>query len=274
MRVSGPATAPGTGPDPAWGGLYQAGGISAGLFVMLLVAAIVLSVVTPPSPTTGGAATLEYIARHRSTYVVHQQLWLVPGVFAVVTYLALYAALEHVHRGYAAVGATLGGAAWALTLAMPTTSTGAPALVYLSDQYAATGDPVQQAIFVAAAENLIAQNRTPTAVGVLTTVGMVIVSLVMLQGVFPRGVAYLGIGTGVLGIASEALRPVIEGGYGVYGVLLLVWMGAVGWTLWRIGKRSGVTPREQSTRVRDANFTARTSAVQHAATPHETRTIP
>jgi len=95
---------------------------------------------------------------------------------------------------------------------------------------------------VAAAENLIALNRTPTVVGVLTTVGMLIVSLVMLRGVFPRTVAYLGIFTAVLGMASEALRPVIEGGYGVYGVLLLVWMGAVGWRLYRLGRTERCLP--------------------------------
>jgi len=44
----------------------------------------------------------------------------------------------------------------------------------------------------------------------------------------------VGIATGLLGIASEALRPVIEGGYGVYGVLLLVWTGGVGWRLARL----------------------------------------
>ncbi len=165
--------------------------------------------------------------------MVHQQFWLVPGLFTAVMYLALYVALEPLHRSLAALGCAIGGVAWALTLAMPTTSTGAPALVYLSDQYAAASDPGQRAALAAAAEGLIAINRTPTAVGVLTTVGMLIVSLVMLRGVFAGWVAYLGIATGLLGIASEALRPVIEGGYGVYGVLLLVWVGAVGWRLSR-----------------------------------------
>jgi len=165
--------------------------------------------------------------------VVHQQFWLVPGLFTAVMYLALYVALEPLHRSLAALGCAIGGVAGALTLAMPTTSTGAPALVYLSDQYAAASDPGQRAALAAAAEGLIAINRTPTAVGVLTTVGMLIVSLVMLRGVFAGWVAYLGIATGLLGIASEALRPVIEGGYGVYGVLLLVWVGAVGWRLSR-----------------------------------------
>jgi Domain of unknown function (DUF4386) len=193
-------------------------------------------------PTAGGTATLDYIAAHRTLYIVHQQLWLVPGVFAMVTYLAIYPALRHMDGSIAALGAAVGGSAWALTLAIPTTSTGAPALVYLSDQFTATADPARRAALTAAAETLIAQNRTPGAVGVLTTVGLLIVSMVMLKGVFPRAVAYLGIATGVLGIASEALRPVIEGGYAVYGVLLLVWMGAVGWRLLRLGRRSGPVP--------------------------------
>jgi hypothetical protein len=220
--------------ESGWCALYRLGAISAGLFVVCMLVAILLAVATPPPPTTGGAATLDYIAAHRTLYIVHQQLWLVPGIFAVVMYLALYRVLKPLHPSFATFGCAIGGIAWALTLAMPTTSTGAPALVFLSDQYSASGDPAQRVAFAAAAEGLIAVNRTPTAVGVLTTVGMLIASLVMLRGVFPSWVAYLGIATGFLGVASEALRPVIEGGYGVYGVLLLVWMSAVGWRLFHL----------------------------------------
>jgi Domain of unknown function (DUF4386) len=221
-------------PDSGWAPLLRVGAISAGMYVALTVAAIGLAIVTPSPPTSGGAATLDYIAANRTLYMVHQQLWLVPGLFTAVMYLALYVALQPLNRSLAALGCAIGGVAWALTLAMPTTSTGAPALVYLSDQYAATSDLGQRASLAAAAEGLIAINRTPTAVGILTTVGMLIVSLVMLRGVFDRWVAYLGIATGLLGVGSEALRPVIEGGYAVYGVLLLVWIGAVGWRLSRL----------------------------------------
>jgi hypothetical protein len=231
--------APSARPNPGWRMLYRVGGISAGLFVAMLLAAIGLAIATPPAPTSSGAATLEYIASHRSLYIVHQQLWLVPGIFAAVVYLALYPAMRPLHPSFAALGCGVGGVAWALTLAMPTTSTGAPALVYLSDQYAATSDPALRIALVGAAESLIAINRTPTAVGVLTTVGLLIVSLVMARGVFPKWIAYLGMVTGALGIASEALRPVIEGGYGVYGVLLLVWMGAIGWKLYGLGADRG-----------------------------------
>lgn len=235
------------GPDPSWRLLYRIGGVSAWIFVGMIVAAIALAIATPPPPTAGGTATLSYIAAHRTLYIVEQQLWLVPGFFAMVTYLALYPALKHLDRSLAALGAVVGGSAWALTLAIPTTTTGAPALVYLSDQFMATSDPARRAAFATAAEALIAQNRTTVVVGPLTTVGLLIVSIVMLKGVFPKAVAYLGVATGVLGISAEALRMVFEGFYVIYGVLLPIWMGAVGWNLYRLGRTSGHLPVVQPT---------------------------
>jgi Domain of unknown function (DUF4386) len=237
-----------SGPDPAWRVLYRIGGVSAWIFVAMLVVAIVIAVVSPAPPTHGGSATLSFITAHRMTYVIEQQLWLVPGAFAMVTYLALYPALKDVNRSLAALGSVVGGAAWALTLAIPTTTTGAPALVYLSDQFAAANNPAQRAALATAAETLIAQNRTTVVVGPLTTIGLLVVSVAMLGGAFPRAVAYLGVFTGVLGIAAEALRMVFEGFYGIYGVLLPVWMAAVGWNLYRLGR----SPQPaQSPRPRD-----------------------
>jgi hypothetical protein len=227
------------GPDPSWRLLYRIGGVSAWIFVAMTVAAIALAIATPPPPTAGGTATLSYIAAHRTLYIVYQQLWLVPGLFAMVTYLSLYPALKNLDKSLAALGAVVGGSAWALSLAIPTTTTGAPALVYLSDQFTATADPARRAVFTTAAETLIAQNRTTVVVGPLMAVGMLIVSIVMLKGVFPKAVAYLGVATGVLGICAEALRMVFEGFYVFYGVFLPIWMGAVGWNLYRLGRSGG-----------------------------------
>jgi Domain of unknown function (DUF4386) len=233
------------GVDPSWRLLYRIGGVSAWIFVAMTVAAIALAIATPPPPTADGTATLTYIAAHRSLYIVYQQLWLVPGLFAMVTYLALYPALKHLDRSLAALGAVVGGSAWALSLAIPTTTTGAPALVYLSDQFMATADPARRAAFATAAETLIAQNRTTVVVGPLMAVGLLIVSIVMLKGVFPKAVAYLGVATGALGISAEALRMVFEGFYVIYGVLLPIWMGAVGWNLYRLGRSNGQVPAVQ-----------------------------
>ena len=95
-------------PD-SWRLLYRVGGVSAWLLVGTLVAAIVLSIATPAPPTAGGTATLDYIAAHRTLYIVHQQLWLLPGLFGMVTYLALYPALKDLGRSLAALGTAVGG---------------------------------------------------------------------------------------------------------------------------------------------------------------------
>jgi hypothetical protein len=60
----------------------------------------------------------------------------------------------------------------------------------------------------------------------------------MLKGVFNKGVAYLGIITCVLGIFSEALRPILSAPFILYGVLLPTWFLAVVWKLYRLGSSS------------------------------------
>jgi hypothetical protein len=112
---------------------------------------------------------------------------------------------------------------------------GAPSLVYLSDQYKAATTEEQRAAFAAAAEVFIAQNNFPSAPGILTPVGILVLSFLMLRGVFHKGVGYLGIATGALGIVSEVLRPILGIGYLSYGLLLPVWLIAVGWRLYRLG---------------------------------------
>jgi len=230
-------------PDPAWRALYVAGGLAAWLAVTAYVVATVLEFSLPTAPTAGGAATLEYIADHRAVYIVQQILWQGPSILLIVTFLALAVALKGLDRSYALIGGVLSVVSWAVTLAYPATGGGAPALVYLSDHYAATTDPAQRAAFATAAEGFIAQNAVPTVMGVLEAAGVLIVSLVMLKGVvFRRGTVYLGIAAGAVGIVCEALKPVVGLGYIVYGLLLFVWLIAIGWELYglaRAGERGG-----------------------------------
>lgn len=205
------------------------------LFVALIIVSLVLEVTTPRQPSSGGAATLQYIAKHRKVYILKQALWLGPSAFAIVVFLSLYVALKGLNKSYAAIGAVVGVISWALTLAWPATGGGAPSLVYLSDQYTAATSEEQRAAFAAAAEAFIAQNVIPTAPGILSPVGILILSSLMLRGVFHKGVAYIGIATGAVGTISEALRPKIGAGYLGYGLLLPIWFLAVGWKLYRLG---------------------------------------
>lgn len=225
-------------PDPSWRSLYRAGGISAALFVVSLLVAIVIITIAPPPLNADGATTLQYIASHKVLYIIEQVLWLAPSIFGAVVFLALFQALKHLNKSYAALGALAGSVSLVLGLAIPTTGGGAPVLVYLSDQYMAATTVAQHMAFSTAAEVFIAQNTITSASGILAPVGILILSLVMLRGVFPKGVAYLGIVAGVVGIASEALRPLIDSGYYVYGLLLPTWFLVVGWKLYQLASSS------------------------------------
>jgi len=232
-RSSGEAQA---SPDPSWRGLYRAGGISAALFVVLVIVPLVLIFTTAQPPISGGTATLQYIASHKPIYLIELVSFVGLSVPAMVVFLALSVALKHLNKSYAAIGALLGIASEVAALAYnssPPSLNGG--LVYLSDQYMAAAAATQRAGFATAAEGLIAVSNAVNAAGILTAIGILILSLVMLRGVFPKGFAYLGIVTGALGIVSEALRDMIGPGYFVYGLLLPIWFLVVGWKLYRLG---------------------------------------
>ena len=242
-RPSGEAEA---SPDPSWRGLYRAGGVSAALYIVLgLIAPVVLLFTMPQQPSSGGAATLQYIASNRFGYIIEQVLFSVPSILAMIVFLALYAALKHLNKSYAAIGAIVAIASQLPAWAYPATGGGALGLVYLSDQYVAATTAAQRAAFATAAEGFIALNAVVTAGGILFGIGILIISLVMLKGVFQRSIAYLGIVTGALGIVSEALRNMLGFGYLVYWVLFVIWFLAVGWKLYRLGA-SGSQSRASS----------------------------
>ncbi|SDB79922.1 protein of unknown function [Raineyella antarctica] len=221
--------------DRSWGPLFVIAGIGSIAFVALLLAALALDVVAPP-PVHGGAATLEFIAAHTSVYVAEQVLWIAPSILAVLVFVALYFALAAAHRSLALIGSVVGGVAYALLLAIPTSSRGALSLVYLSERYMAAA-PGDRATYAIAAETIIAENNTPTIAGVLATVGILLVSIPMLRSVLPRWVAWLGVATGAIGIVSELLRYAVPQFYWGYGILLWVWFVAVGIALIRLGMR-------------------------------------
>ncbi|MGO8947154.1 MAG: DUF4386 family protein [Ktedonobacterales bacterium] len=229
-----------TAPDQSWSELYRAGGISAFLFVLLTIVYSVMAAITPQPPSTGetgalpgGVATLEYIADHKSLYLLNMILFIGPVTLTTVVFLALFVALSRASKSVAAIGAMVGITSVVLCVTPAALLFG---LVPLSDQYAAATSAAQHAAIATTAEGLVAQINAVSFGGVLFAVGVLVISLAMLGGVFPKIVAYLGIITGIVGIVCESLRPVIGAGYGVYGILL-VWLVFVGWTLWRLDGR-------------------------------------
>ncbi|MET3952125.1 DUF4386 family protein [Arthrobacter sp. UYEF36] len=222
-----------------WRRLYFWAGISSVLFVALLILALVLDFAAPP-PVHGGAETLEFIARNKGIYVAEQLLWIVPNVLPVLVFVALFLALAPLDKSLALLAAVTGALSWGLILAVPVTSRGSLVLAYLSDRYAAAPDDAARLRYATAAEAIVAENNTPAAVGVLSALGILLISVVMLKGVLPRALAWLGIVTGGLGSIAEALRHAVPESYWGYGVLMWVWFVAVGVALIRL---AALTPR-------------------------------
>jgi Domain of unknown function (DUF4386) len=234
-------------PDPSWRGLYWAGSVAAVLYVILIVAPLVLLIIVPPPPSSGGAATLLYIASHKAVYLIELVSFVGLSVPAIVVFMALYEALKHLNKSYAAIGAIIAIASEVIALALndsPPSLNGG--LVYLSDQYMTATTAAQHVALATAAESLIAVTNAVASCGILTALGILILSLVMLKGVFNKGVAYLGIITGVLGIFSEALRPFLSAPFILYGVLLPTWFLAVGWKLYRLGSSSSPSSSDRA----------------------------
>ena len=121
-------------------------------------------------------------------------------------------AIKNLNKSNAAIGSVLAIVSQAIVLAYMTFG----GLVYLSDKYMAATTDAQRTPFATAAEWPIAVMNAVSAAGIdplLTAcaIGVLIISFVMLKGIFPKGVAYLGIITGALGIVSAfgiIVRPI------------------------------------------------------------------
>lgn len=201
--------------------------------MLLYVGALVIVTFSEPPPDSGGAAMLRYVEAHRSVYILRQVLWQAPGLFMVVLILALAVALRRYGPSLAAVAGTIGVSSWAISFAWPTTGDGSLAMVLLSDRYTSATTAAERASMVAGADLLNALNDMPAVIGVLQTLGVLLIALLMLRGPFGKALAWLGVATGLIGIASEVFRPVLGATYAVYGLLLFVWLAWVAVALWR-----------------------------------------
>ena len=230
LTIERPSAVMSAGADRSWGALYRAGGVAALLCAALSIADLALIFILPPLPSSTGAATLAYIVANRPGYTLFQALLVGPVAFTLVTFPALYIALKPLNKSCAAAGSVIGIASVVLCL-VPFSSVNG--LVYLSYRYAAATSDAQRTALASAAESLLAQNNSVSAGGVLFAASILILSVVMLKGVFPKSLACLGIASGVVGIFCESLRPVIGAAFSIYGILL-VWLIAVGWKLYKL----------------------------------------
>jgi hypothetical protein len=108
-------------------------------------------------------------------------------------------------------------------------------MVHLAGQYADAGE-ARRAALNTAFEALMAQNSAfNPAYESLFALGILFFSVVMLKGVFPRWMAYIGIANLPAAILALALWPVLGVNYFWWWVLFIVWFGGIGWRLYQLG---------------------------------------
>jgi hypothetical protein len=165
----------------------------------------VLFLTSPYDTNMSGAATLYYIASHQAWWIIVQVLSLGFSIVAMVVFLALLMALKHLNKSYAAIGAVIALASQVLILSYWPITMGQLAL---SQRYLAATTQAERKALATAAESLIAQNSIVAhSIETLCALGVTVLSLVMLKGVFRKSVAYVGIATSLSLCLEKHLRP-------------------------------------------------------------------
>jgi hypothetical protein len=232
-----PMARPAPEPDPAWRGLYRIGGISALLYTLLgLIVPAIMAALKSYDFYMDAPTLLAFVAANPVWFTAMQTLVLGSSILAVLTFAALFAALKHLDQSLAAVAALIGGSLQLLFMAYYPVLLG---LVHLAYQYPAA-DEAQRAVLTTAAEALLAQNNAfnPLYESAFAA-GILLISIVMLKGVFPRWVAYVGLANLPACLIAFALWPLIGIGYFWWWVLFVVWFVAAGLRLIAMGRNTG-----------------------------------
>lgn len=202
-------------------GLYRLGGISA---IVLGISYIVITVVyiLGGALPSGAEGWLQFMATRTTAWWIILGLSVLTDMLFLPVALALYVALLDVNRNAALVGAGLVAMFAILDLAV--TWPNYAALIVLSGDYAAATTDVQQTMIVAAAAYPVSVLHSilfSTYAILVPSLGILILGLVMLKGVFNKVTAYSGVATGILGIIA-VVGPFVLSGLGTFAVLASV----------------------------------------------------
>ena len=232
-----PAASRALRPDPEWRGLYLIGGITALLYVLLgLIAPAIMAALKSYDFYMDAPTLLAFVAANPVWFTAMQTLVLGSSILAILTFAALFAALKHLDQSLAAAGALVGGVLQLLFMAYYPVLLG---LVHLAYQYPAADQP-RRAVLATAAEALLAQNNAfnPLYESAFAA-GILLVSIVMLKGVFPKWVAYVGMANLPACLVAFTLWPLIGIGYFWWWVLFVIWFIALAVRLIALGRSTG-----------------------------------
>lgn len=198
-------------------GLYRIGGLSAIILFVSYAIITVVYVVGGPLPD-GAEEWLKHIAGQATGWWAILALSVLTDVLFIPVLVALYFLLRHLNNIWTLVGTGLIGLFVILDLAI--TWPNYSSLITLSNNYLSLDDNQRRTIVAAAtyAHSVLSSDLIAVYIILVPSLGILIVGLVMIKGAFKKGVAYLGIVTGVLGVVS-VLGSFFSDSFGI-GVIL------------------------------------------------------
>jgi hypothetical protein len=193
--------------DTSWKGLYRWGGVSLMIVGVLYFVSLVLALSMGTTPS-GGEAVLNWLAGQTTLAYSTWGVFILTDILLVPALLALYLALKGVNKNAMLAAVGFGGVG--LVLDAGVTCISWVALITISQNYTAATSDVLRAAYVATANYALAATAVSAPVYSLaiSSIGVLIISLVMLKGIFSRVTAYLGIVGSIAGF--------------VYGISLFV----------------------------------------------------
>jgi hypothetical protein len=210
---------------------YRVGGIAAVLLAVgyTVIVPLYFQVGAPPN---GGDAWFKYLPGKTNVWWAIVALSVLTDLLFVPVILTLYLALRDLGKNAMLLATAFIGAFVILDLAV--TWSHYASILILYEKYAATTNEVLRGDYLAAADygSALLTSRLEIVYSIVTlSFGILVMGFVMLKGVFSRVTAYLGLITGILGIASlTRLSFTIIGN----ALCATVWLFLVGYRLCRL----------------------------------------
>lgn len=220
--------------------MFKVGGISSLIvFIGYFVIIALYSIALPPS---GTEAKLVFFASHTTVWWSIISLSVLTNFLRLLVFFSLFFALKGINRSAALIAVAFEGLFVVLECA---TSYGTlyPALMNLSGQYAAATSDAQRAIYVTAATSIdaaLGSGFLAVYVILAPAISTLVISFVMLKGVFNKATAYLGLVTGILAIISIVgpyFASVLSNLVPLMSALSMIWFLLVGYRLYKLGRK-------------------------------------
>jgi hypothetical protein len=213
---------------------YLVGGLAALVLGICYVAIIPLYAHVGAPPSGGGEAWFKYLPGKTTFWWTILGLSVFTDFLFLPVALGLYLALKGVNRNAMLLATAFVGLFVALDLAI--TWSHYASILTLYRDYSTAADDAQRAGYVAAANYASAMLSSPLEIVyaiVTLSLGFLVAGFVMLRGPFSKITAYLGVITGLLGIASLTGVSVFIIGNALFAT---AWLFFVGYRLCRLAQ--------------------------------------